>query len=82
MDQITIEKESISELISALRKVPPKNLKIIHLANEIPIVNGDFNPFDLESRQKEIIDAVEEAKAYGARTLQVVELLAHIREED
>ncbi len=67
---------NIDRLVQALRKVPPKRLKLIDLANEIPIVNGVFDQNVVREKQIEIRNAVEEAKIYGAQTASMVSSLS------
>lgn len=62
------DSENINVLVKCLRTVPAKSLKLIELANEIPIVDGYFDPLELTSRQVDIKLAKDEAKMYGAAT--------------
>ena len=73
------ETENIERVIRALRKVPPVKLRIIELANEIPVdKNGVFDQEVLSEKSIEIREAVEEAKMYGTYTLQAVYALSNI----
>lgn len=67
------------EIVNALRKVPTKSLRIIELANQIPIKNGEFDPAELENRKVEINLAIEEAKLYGGHTLRAAQALIEMR---
>lgn len=71
--------DSIERLVQALQKVPAKHLKLIDLANEIPLVNGVFDQNIIRRRQVEIRNAVEEAKMYGAHTASMVSALSLMR---
>jgi hypothetical protein len=72
---------STDDIINALRKVPVKSLRLVELANEIPIINGKFDPYVLQDRKSEIALAIQEAQMYGTHTLQAVESLINIRGE-
>ena len=78
------ETEDINKIVEILRKVPAKNLRIIELANNIPIKDGLFDPVILEKLQPEINLAIAEAKAYGSTTIMAVDALVRlsIRPED
>ena len=69
------EAEDIEKVIIALKKVPEKSLLIIELANSIPIKHGMLDIDVLAEKQREINLAVAEAKAYGTRTIMVVDAL-------
>jgi len=77
------ESEDIEKVTASLRKVLPKRLLIIELANQIPIKNGELDYAEVAKRQLEINLAIAEAKAYGAHTIQAVDALIRlqIREE-
>jgi hypothetical protein len=70
--------ENLDRIVEALKKVPEKKLRIIELANEIPIKNGDFDPKVLSDRLAEVELATREAAAYGAHTLQAVDALLRV----
>jgi len=78
------ESEAIDRVILALRKVPAKHLRIIELANQIPIKDGGLDYAEVAERQPEINLAVAEAKAYGTHTIQAVDVLIRLqsRKED
>ena len=73
------EPENITALVNALRKVPPKKLLIIELANSIPIKNGQLDYNELVKRQAEISLAIQEAKNYGNGTLRAVDCLIRVK---
>jgi hypothetical protein len=73
------ESDSIDRVVKALLKAPEKKLKIIELANEIPIVFGALDPQVVSNRQLEINLAIAEAKAYGTHTLQAVDSLVRLQ---
>lgn len=73
------EAENIDMVVSALRKVPEKKLRIIDLANRIPIKNGELDPVHLATLQPEINLAIAEAKAYGNQTLQAIDSLIRVK---
>ncbi|MBA7673096.1 hypothetical protein ES703_81284 [subsurface metagenome] len=78
------EPEYIEKVICALKKVPPKRLLIIDLANSIPIKNGELDYTEVAERQPEINLAIAEAKAYGTHTIHAVDALIRLqsRRED
>lgn len=71
--------DSIDLVVEALKKVPEKKLKIIGIANSIPIVDGHFDFKSIEERHDEIELAKLEATAYGGHTLNAVATLARLR---
>jgi len=73
------EAEDVERVVNALRKVPPKRLLIIELANIIPIVHGQPDIQVLKAKQKEIHLAATEAKAYGGATLNAVSALSRVK---
>lgn len=75
-----IQEDSIERVINVLKKVPPKNLKIIDLVNNTPIINGELDYDYLADKQPEIHLAIEEAKTYGSYTLHAVETLKRLLE--
>jgi hypothetical protein len=78
------ESEDINKVVEILRKVPAKKLRIIELANSIPIKDGIFDAVTLENLRPEINVAIAEAKAYGSTTIMAVDALVRlsIRPED
>jgi hypothetical protein len=73
------EAENIERVVNAIRKVPAKSLRIIELANQIPIVNGIPDEKVMADLQPEINLATAEAKMYGAHTLSAVVAIANIK---
>lgn len=67
--------DTVDTIISALKKVPEKKLAIIELANQIPIVDGTFDPRVLSDKATEVKLAVDEATAYGTHTINAVNAL-------
>lgn len=78
------ESERIDKVIFALKKVPEKHLRIIELANQIPIKYGELDYAEVTERQPEINLAIAEAKTYGGHTIQAVDALIRLqgREND
>jgi len=78
------EAENIERVVRSLRKVPAKHLRIIELANQIPIKYGELDYAEVAERQPEINLAITEAKVYGSHTIQAVDALIRLqgREED
>ncbi len=76
------EREHINKVVSALKKVPRKQLLIIELANQIPIKNGELDYAEVAERQPEINLAVAEAKTYGAHTIQAVDALIRLQSRE
>jgi len=78
------EPENINKVISSLVKVPEKHLRIIELANQIPIKYGELDYAEVAERQLEINLAIVEAKVYGTHTIQAVDALIRLqsRKED
>jgi len=76
------ESEYIERVIRSLRKVPAKHLRIIELANQIPIKYGELDYAEVAERQPEINLAVAEAKAYGAHTIQAVDALIRLQSRE
>jgi hypothetical protein len=72
------EPEDIEKVVHALEKVPPKQLKIIELANSIPITGGSLDMHALMEKVPEINLATAEATAYGTVTIQAVDALARL----
>jgi hypothetical protein len=73
------ETEKIDKVVAALRTVPPKKLLIIELVNSVQIVNGELDYQELTNRQLEVKLAIDEAKVYGAHTLQAVDALVRLK---
>ena len=71
--------EDIDRVVAILKKVPTKRLRIIDLANSIPIKNGMPDIEVLKDLQPQINLAVTEAKAYGAHTIMAVDALVRLR---
>ncbi len=78
------ESENINNVVSALVKVPEKHLRLIELANQIPIKYGELDYTEVAERQLEINLAIVEAKVYGTHTIQAVDALIRLqsRKED
>ena len=72
------EAENIERVVCALKKVPPKRLLLIELANSIPIRGGDLDPTVLSDMIPEINLATAEAVAYGNQTIQAVDALVRV----
>ncbi len=73
------EAQDIDKLIVALKKVPAKHLRIIELANQIPIKYGELDYAQVAERQPEINLAIAEAKTYGSHTIQAVDALIRLQ---
>ena len=58
----------IAIIVEALRKVPAKSLRLIELANQVPIHFGIFDPDALAALQPEIDLALTEAWALAEQT--------------
>jgi len=69
--------EYIERVVQALWKVPPKQLKIIELANRFT-VDGELDYAAIDAAQPEINLAVAEAKMYGGYTIMAVNSLQGI----
>jgi hypothetical protein len=72
------EEKNNDKVVAALRTVQPKRLLIIDLVNRTKIVNGELDYQELLDKQLEVNLAVQEAKVYGAHTLQAVDMLARL----
>lgn len=73
------EQEDIDRIVKSLAGVPPATLRIIELANRIPL--NEFGEFDLDELgevKEEVIVAIDEAKGYGAHTIRAVQRLENI----
>jgi len=71
--------ENIDKVVKILRRIPPKSLRIIELANEIPIVDGSFDVNVLRDKKVDIKHAIDEAAAYGTATLNAVNNLVDVK---
>lgn len=76
------EQHLIDKLVMSLKKVPAARLKILELANEIPVANGTFAPFELSQRKVDIDLAIKQAEAYGERTNELVNTLTRMPQWD
>ncbi len=78
------EPEDIERVVGAFKKVPPKQLLIIELANSAPRKDGELDYEELAEMQPEIELAIAEAKMYGSYTLMAVQTLKRLagREKD
>lgn len=78
------EQEHIEKVVRALEKVPAKHLRLIELANQIPMKHGELDYAAVSERQLEINLAISEAKVYGTHTIQAVDALIRLqsRRED
>ena len=78
------ESGDIKKVLASLRKVPPKHLLIIDLANRITLKDGVPDCEEVADIQPEVNLAIAEAKTYGAYTLVAVNTLKNLgdREED
>jgi len=73
------EAENIDRVVKALEKVPETRLLIIELANTLPLVNGEFDYYQLADKKLEINLAIAEAKSYGTHTIMAVDSLVRLR---
>ncbi len=71
------EPENIERVITALVKVPPKDLLIIELANRF-MKDGQLDYDALAEAQPEVNRAIAEAKMYGAYTIRAVSTLEQL----
>lgn len=62
-------------LIKILEAVPETRLRLFSLAHELVGENGEIDPAKVAFHQKELTEAVEEAKAYSASTNEAVKCL-------
>lgn len=76
------ESDDIQAVVAALKAVPEKKLRLIELANRIPIKHGDFDPTALSELATEINLARVEAGAYGGATLQAVDALSRLQDKE
>lgn len=63
------------DLIKILEAVPETRLRIFPLARDLVGENGGIDPAKVAFNQKELTEAVEEAKAYSAATNEAVRCL-------
>jgi hypothetical protein len=73
------ETQMIDRMVEILRNVPAKKLMIIELANQIPVVNGEFDEKMLQELAPEIKLASQEALNYGRLTINAVNRLIEIK---
>ncbi len=78
------ESEYIERVVNALKRVPPTSLRIIELANSVPMKDGELDYEKVADIQPEVNLAIAEAKMYGSHTLMAVDTLKKLvaREED
>jgi hypothetical protein len=63
------------DLIIILKAVPETRLRIFPLARDLIDESGKIDPAKVAFHQKELTEAVEEAKAYSAETNEAVRCL-------
>jgi PRTRC genetic system protein C len=68
----------INRVVTALRGVPPKSLRLIEMANKIPIRDGILDQEELECMETEINLAIMEANTYTNQTIQAVAALKEV----
>jgi len=73
------EAENIDQVVLVLEKVPAKHLRLIELANQIPMKYGELDYAAVLDRQPEINLAISEAKVYGTHTIQAVDALIRLQ---
>ena len=71
------EPENIEKVVSALEKVPAKELLIIELANRF-VKDGQLDYDTLAEAQPDVAMAIAEAKMYGAYTMRAVDTLENL----
>jgi hypothetical protein len=69
------EAKDIEKVVEALKTVPEKKLRIIELANSIPIKDGNLDIDVLSKMAPEINLATQEAIAYGNATIRAIQAL-------
>jgi PRTRC genetic system protein C len=74
----TGEKELIDRVVKVLRGVPAKNLRLIELANSIPIKDGFLDAEEMDRLGLEINLAIAEAKDYSQQTIRAVAALLEV----
>jgi len=62
-------------LIIILKALPETRLRLLHLAHDLFDESGKIDPAKVAFHQKELTEAVEEAKAYSAATNEAVRCL-------
>ncbi len=72
-------KLDIERVLTALRKVPAKHLRIIDLTNQMATPTGDLDTDQIKSREPEINLAVAEAKSYANATSKAIEALKKLK---
>ncbi|GAH37614.1 unnamed protein product [marine sediment metagenome] len=72
------EPECIEKVVSALAKVPAKQLLIIELANRLT-KDGELDYDGMAEAEPEINLAIAEAKMYGAHTMVAVDSLRRLK---
>ena len=75
------EAEYIEMIVRALKKVKPKSLLIIELANKVVREDGQLDRDELENLQPDVILASAEAKVYTAYTMAAVAALEKLPEK-
>lgn len=73
------ESDDIQRVVAVLQRVPEKRLRLIDLANRIPLKNGDFDLDVVAELADEINLARVEAAAYGSATQQAVAALTKLK---
>lgn len=73
------EAEDIKEVVRILGKIPPKNLRIVELLNQIPIKNGELDIDVITKLGSEIEDAKKEAEAYRHATDRAMRAIMDIQ---
>lgn len=69
------ESENIARVVAILGQVPVKSLKIIELANSIPIHDGEFDPDALARISEKVDNAWQEAGIYQKATSTAISQL-------
>ena len=76
------ESADIKNVVRVLGTVPPKNLRIVELLNQIPVKDGDLDPEILAKRADEIEEAKEEAEAYKKASASAIYSLRRLLYDD
>jgi len=63
------------DLIIILKAIPGTRLRIFPLASDLVDESGKIDPAKVAFHQKELTEAIEEAKAYSAATNEAVRCL-------
>ncbi|MBI4496622.1 MAG: hypothetical protein HY689_01825 [Chloroflexi bacterium] len=66
------------DVVSIIRRVPEKRLRILELAAELLDEHGDLDPDAAAARQPELNLAVAEAQGYARATKQAVEAVRRL----